>query len=102
MSTCGKGCMPECEYFTTAGCVSPFNCPHKIETSYINSATTFPEGEIRTMTDEELYEMMDDMVEFMNRIREINEKLACTISILHKRYLQGKRDKTHNKEKDNE
>lgn len=54
------------------------------------------------MTDEELYEMMDDMVEFMNRIREINEKLACTISILHKRYLQGKRDKTHNKEKDNE
>lgn len=102
MSTCGKGCMPECEYFTTGGCVSPFNCPYKIETGYINSATTFPEREIRTMTDEELYEMMDDMVEFMNRIREINEKLACVISILHEHYLQGKRDKTHNKEKDNE
>lgn len=31
MIKCGKGCMPECEYFTTAGCVSPFNCPYKIE-----------------------------------------------------------------------
>lgn len=42
MSKCGKGCMPECEYFTTGGCVSPFNCPYKIETGYINSATSIP------------------------------------------------------------
>lgn len=40
MSKCGKGCMPECEYFTTGGCISPFNCPYKIETGYINSATS--------------------------------------------------------------
>ena len=42
MSKCGKGCMPECEYFTTGGCISPFNCPYKIETGYINSATSIP------------------------------------------------------------
>lgn len=40
MIKCGKGCMPECQYFTTGGCVSPFNCPYKIETGYINSATS--------------------------------------------------------------
>lgn len=40
MNKCGKGCMPECEYFTTGGCVSPFNCLYKIETSYINYATS--------------------------------------------------------------
>ena len=40
MGKCGKGCMPECEYFTTGGCISPFNCPYKIETGYINTATS--------------------------------------------------------------
>ena len=42
MTKCGKGCMPECEYFTTGGCKSPFNCQYKIETGYINSATSIP------------------------------------------------------------
>ena len=40
MSKCGKGCMPECEYFTTGGCISPFNCMYKEESGYINSATS--------------------------------------------------------------
>lgn len=42
MTKFGKGCMPECEYFTTGGCISPFNCLYKIETGYINSATSIP------------------------------------------------------------
>ena len=42
MSKCGKGCMPECEYFTTGGCISPFNCPYKIEVASHNSATAMP------------------------------------------------------------
>ena len=42
MAKCGKGCMPECEHFTTGGCISPFNCQYKIETGYINSATSIP------------------------------------------------------------
>ena len=40
MAKCGKGCMPECEYFTTGGCISPFNCMYKVEGIYSNSATS--------------------------------------------------------------
>ena len=40
MSKCGKGCMPECEYFTTGGCISPFNCSYRIEELSPNSATS--------------------------------------------------------------
>lgn len=58
MSKCGKGCMPECEYFTSAGCISPFNCMYKEESGYINSATS---GSIiytgrMNMTNEEMIE----------------------------------------------
>ena len=44
MTKCGKGCMPECEYFTTGGCISSFNCVYKEETGYINSATSGAAG----------------------------------------------------------
>ena len=40
MTKCGKGCLPECEYFTTGGCISPFNCLYKVEVASHNSATT--------------------------------------------------------------
>ena len=40
MSKCGKGCMPECEYFTTGGCISPFNCMYRIEELSPSSATS--------------------------------------------------------------
>ncbi len=41
MSKCGKGCLPECEYFTTGGgCASPVNCLYKVEGIYSNSATS--------------------------------------------------------------
>lgn len=40
MVKCGKGCMPECQFFTTGGCISPFNCTYKVETGYINTATS--------------------------------------------------------------
>lgn len=40
MTKCGKGCTPECEYFVTCGCISPFNCLYKVEETYSNSATS--------------------------------------------------------------
>lgn len=40
MTKCGKGCMPECQYFTTGGCISPFNCMYNVEGIYSNSATS--------------------------------------------------------------
>ena len=58
MSKCGKGCMPECEYFMTGGCISPFNCMYKEESGYINSATSgtviYAGG--MNMTDEKMIE----------------------------------------------
>ena len=58
MSKCGKGCMPECEYFMTGGCISPFNCMYKEESGYSNSATS---GKViytggMNMSDEEMIE----------------------------------------------
>lgn len=40
MSKCGKSFLPECGYFTTGGCISPFNCPYRIEELSPNSATS--------------------------------------------------------------
>lgn len=40
MAKCGKGWLPECEYHTSIGCISPFNCSYKIEVASHNSATT--------------------------------------------------------------
>lgn len=47
MTKCGKGLLPECEYYTSAGCVSPFNCPYKVEEISINSATITPDTGIQ-------------------------------------------------------
>lgn len=42
MNKCGKSFLPECEYFTTGGCISPFNCPYKTEHESITTATSTP------------------------------------------------------------
>lgn len=40
MNICGKGNFPECQFFTTGGCVSPFNCIHKIKQDFNTRATS--------------------------------------------------------------
>ena len=40
MNICGKGNFPECEYFTTGGCVSPSNCIYKIKQDFNTMATS--------------------------------------------------------------
>ena len=40
MNKCGKSFMPECEYFTTGGCVSPFNCPYKGACGSVTTGTS--------------------------------------------------------------
>lgn len=52
MIKCGKSCLPECEYFTTGGCISPFNCPYKIEYVSITTATSTPLNSNVVYTDE--------------------------------------------------
>lgn len=52
MSKCGKSFLPECEYFTTGGCISPFNCPYKMEHESITTATSTPLNSNVIYTDE--------------------------------------------------
>lgn len=40
MTRCEKSHLPECEYFTTGGCVSPFNCSYRIEQKSLTTATS--------------------------------------------------------------
>lgn len=81
MSKCGKGCLPECEYFTTGGCISPFNCMYKEESGYINSATSgtviYTGG--MNMTNEEMIEnlkcVIADISEQCERLKSENAAL---------------------------
>lgn len=81
MIKCGKGCMPECQYFTTGGCMSPFNCPYKIETGYINSATSTPH--IMSMTNEEMIEnlkcVIADISAQCNQLKAENAELRARL-----------------------
>lgn len=52
MNKCGKSFLPECEYFTTGGCISPFNCPYKTEHESITTATSTPLNSNVIYTDE--------------------------------------------------
>ena len=103
MSKCGKGCMPECEYFTTGGCISPFNCMYKQESGYINSATS---GSIiytggMNMTNEEMIENLKCVIadisaqckqleaenaalrERLEKAMELPLKVGSTVYIIH-------------------
>lgn len=76
MSKCGKGCMPECEYFTTGGCISPFNCPYKIETGYINSATSIPAymEQYNGMSDDNIKCLKAENADLHERLKEAEHR----------------------------
>lgn len=86
MSKCGKGCLPECEYFTTGGCISPFNCMYKQESGYINSATSgtviYTGG--MNMTNEEMIEnlkcVIADISEQCEQLKSENAALRERLS----------------------
>lgn len=71
MSKCGKGCMPECEYFTTGGCVSPFNCSYKVENESVTTA-------ISAMCN--LYPLETDKDREISRLKAENAELCATLS----------------------
>ena len=68
MSKCGKGCMPECEYFTTGGCISPFNCSYRIEELSPNSATSVSSSYVQNLISEN------------TALKSENAKLRSTLS----------------------
>lgn len=48
MSKCGKGFLPECEYFSTGGCTTPFNCVYKVEEC--GQSTVFTSGDANNLS----------------------------------------------------
>lgn len=76
MIKCGKGCMPECQYFTTCGCISPFNCPYKIETGYINSATSIPTymEQYNGMSDDNIKCLKAENADLHERLKEAEHR----------------------------
>lgn len=75
MAKCGKGCMPECEYFTTGGCISPFNCSYKIETGYINSSTSVPTymGQYNGMSDDDIKRLKTENADLHEKLKETEQ-----------------------------
>jgi hypothetical protein len=71
MTKCGKSFMPECEYFTTGGCVSPFNCLYKIENESVTTATSTPCN---------LYPLETDKDKEISRLTAENAELRATLS----------------------
>ena len=78
MSKCGKGCMPECEYFTTGGCVSLFNCPYKIEQEDIITTTQFNLYAYETDKDAEIVRLTAENERLQTENAKIDE-YRCVI-----------------------
>lgn len=76
MIKCGKSFLPECEYFTTGGCISPFNCPYKIETGYINSATSIPTymEQYNGMSDDNIKCLKAENADLHERLKEAEHR----------------------------
>lgn len=78
MTKCGKSFMPECEYFTTGGCVSPFNCPYKIEQE-VKTETSIPFNlyplETDKDKDKEITRLTAENAELTRNTRELFGKI---------------------------
>lgn len=80
MYKCGKSVLPECEYFTTSGCVSLFNCPYKVENESITTATSTPCNlyPLETDKDKEISRLQAEVAELRARLDKAVE-LPCAI-----------------------
>lgn len=80
MTKCRKSFMPECEYFATNGCVSPFNCPYKVENESITTATSTPCNlyPLETDKDKEISRLQAENAALRERLEKAVE-LPCKI-----------------------
>ena len=86
MTICRKSFMPEreylpeCEYFTTGGCVSPFNCSYKAENEIITTATSCNLYPLETDKDKEISRLKAENAELRARLdRAVELPLVQTI-----------------------
>ena len=84
MTKCGKSFMPECEYFATNGCVSPFNCPYKVENESITTATSTPCNlyPLETNKDKEISRLKAENAELRARLDKAVElpRVECIMT----------------------
>lgn len=85
MTKCGKSFLPECEYFATNGCVSPFNCSYKAEEN-ITTATSCNLYPLETDKDKEISRLKAENAELrarLDRAVELPLKAGSTVYIIH-------------------
>lgn len=73
MTKCRKLDLPECEYFTTGGCGSLFNCPYKVENESITTATSTPCNlyPLETDKDREIARLQAENAELRARLKDL-------------------------------
>lgn len=100
MNKCGKSFMPECEYFTTGGCVSPFNCPYKGACGSVTTgtSTTLNPNVIYTTDDNKdaiIYSLTAQCEEYKRRA----ETAETVISDLRSKLAKAEHDRKRYKAK---
>ena len=98
MTRCGKLFLPECEYFATNGCVSPFNCPYKIENESITTATSTPCNHYPLETDKDKEKSPDCKPKSPNCARGWIRQNSLLSGRRGRSNGTYKREKTNNKE----
>lgn len=92
MTKCRKSFGPECEYFTTGGCVSPFNCSYKAENESITTATSTPCNlyPLETDKDKEISRLQAEVAELRARLEKTVE-LPCKVgdTVYEKECMRG-------------
>lgn len=75
MSICGKRDLPGCRFFTTGGCVSPFNCIYKIKPDFHTGATS---NATENRENTEIARLTAENAELRQRLKKAIE-LPCAI-----------------------
>lgn len=78
MTKCRKLDLPECEYFTTGGCVSPFNCSYKAENEIITTAISCNLYSLETDKDREISRLKAEVAELRARL-ECSIEFPCKV-----------------------
>lgn len=82
MTKCRKLDLPECEYFTTGGCVSPFNCSYKAENEIITTAISCNLYSLETDKDREISRLTAENVELratLSKMETVEKELRARL-----------------------
>lgn len=88
MTKCRKLDLPKCEYLTTGGCVSPFNCSYKAENEIITTAISCNLYSLETDKDREISRLKAEVAELRATLskmetveKELRERLEEAVEL---------------------